>query len=442
VCIKPVNDPIIIYCQKNLAPPSKAFAVIQTFQLIGAALQCLPEAFHGGQSNLIACSRQLMPQQMFLAAHDWQGGVGIKALSDPGPPGLWYYSHAACSKVVNDKDVQRQSDLFIASDTADWVKLGWVPEGFFPLITINRATNDPDHIAFRDFMHDIFPSLMKPPTLNLSERPGLDKSSADDIVASCLVKSLFDFWIDQETMDDIKFWVSNAKPVAVNKGVPGIGPIAQPRFEKIFKHLEHSVVGKQFVKKAAQIGSKLKEPTDMLREMLFITLFAGIGGTGDTVSSAMTLLNGDDSKVALFWQDPHSFMLEIARLFPAVAGTSGLSYKDETFTLGNGRVYDVPKGTFWYSWTAGANIDPTVFGGPDQSAAYAKKFDPQRDNVDSMMTFTGEFRNIIKCNTTRGCSDIAARPCPGARLAVSTAIQVVKFLLTSAGKTQITKKEL
>jgi cytochrome P450 len=62
--------------------------------------------------------------------------------------------------------------------------------------------------------------------------------------------------------------------------------------------------------------------------MLFITLFAGIGGTSDTVVAIQYHINNNANALKLFWKDPKAFIIEGARLYPAVAGMSGLAHED------------------------------------------------------------------------------------------------------------------
>lgn len=448
LCIKPLNDALVVYSQKNLEVGT-AFATLQSFQFLSGVVRCMPALAKGGKEMMVACGRSSVPDVLFTAAHGWEG-VGIKALSDPGPAGLWVYSHAAVSKMVNDKDLTRRSDFFIASDTAAWVSTGWVPEGHFPLLSINRDTKDPVHHKFRDLMNDALPALMKPPTLNLADATGSQQAAAaaftaksgGAMVASYLFKAMFDFWPDQATLDDVAGWFEKAGPMAVGKGIPGSGPAGLLAFQRIAKHVEESAGGKQFLEKAAQSGIKEKDPKGMLHELLFIMLFAGNGGTGDTVKAMLSIIHNDEALVSVFWNDPKSFVLEAARLYPAVAGLGAVQHESSLMTLGNGRKYQVNKGDFFYNWNAGANVDPNVFGGADKSKERALEFDPKRENVDRMMTFNGEFGKILKCNTTAGCADTAARPCPGTRLATHTAVEVMKFLLNGAGKTKGAKSEL
>merc|ERR1712070_886936 len=189
-------------------------------------------------------------------------------------------------------------------------------------------------------------------------------------------------------MGEIEFWVENGKLLAVGKAKPGAGPAMWTAFSKILKAVASSETGKKFLTQASE---------DRLREMIFISMFAGVGGTSDTVAAAMEVLK-DSTKVPLFWKDPSSFIKEVARVYPAVAGIAFRQHKEQTVTLGNGRSRTIKKGELVYNWNAGANVDPTVFGGPEQSSEYAHTFDPTRENLDRMITLNAEWGEILKCS--------------------------------------------
>ncbi len=56
-----------------------------------------------------------------------------------------------------------------------------------------------------------------------------------------------------------------------------------------------------YLKPAAEVG--FQEPKDRLKKMLFITMFAGIGGTSDTVVDTIHFLDKFNN-VDLFWKAP------------------------------------------------------------------------------------------------------------------------------------------
>lgn len=101
---------------------------------------------------------------------------------------------------------------------------------------------------------------------------------------------------------------------------------------------------------------------------------------------------------------------------------------------------------------AAANVDPTIFGGPDNSLEYAMTFIPGRENADRTMTWyttlprtstriseiqchirvsahrVNELRDFRTCDTVAGCA-AAPRACPGAHLSVRIMVQATTFFV-------------
>merc|ERR1712176_1321144 len=109
----------------------------------------------------------------------------------------------------------------------------------------------------------------------------------------------------------------------------------------------------------------LKDPEMRLREVLFVSLFFGVGGTRDQVAAALYIIRKDKHLLSSFWKDPRAFVVEAARLYPGVGGMDiVLRSNASTTTLGNGRVVQTRAGDRVVVWTAAGNRDPNVFGGP------------------------------------------------------------------------------
>ncbi|CAE8627487.1 unnamed protein product [Polarella glacialis] len=457
VCIKPVNDALVVYSQKELEV-GNLFAGIQMLQMFGGLAKCVHLPF--SEAIFVACMRTSFADFWFVPAHGWEGaGVGIKALADPGQPGIFAFSHQAVTDFVNRPRLTRDPDLFVATSVKSMEARGVVPKGLFPLV-ISMNTDDPKRSVRRKLLDDFFPSLLKPLALDLNgaaTTAGVlagDTKNASAVIAmvgSSLFQALFEFQPSQELLRLIESWLKVAKPCAANKCPPGAGKGTADAFDKVFAEVAASRVGKDYLKAAAE--RNFEDPEGRLREVMFITFFAGIGGTSDTVSAALFLISSNQDMLPLFQKDPRAFMIEVARLYPAVAGMTLLTDEDHELTLGNGRKYHMKVGEYVMNWNAAANVDPTVFGGPNKSEAYARSFNPGRDNLERMVTFNGELGQILACDSTVGCArgwcgktgvcaGTAMRPCPGTRLALHTATNVVKFFVEAGKQGKSAQSEL
>jgi len=436
--VQPVNDALTVYTQQNLSP-GPLMATFQTFQTFAGLGSCFSLPL--SKPMLIACSRGAIPMGLYVPAHGWGGdGVGLKA-GEPGGKGMFVFAHKAVTSYMNQPDLMRNSDIFIASSVSEiWEAKGLVPKGFFPLV-IQMNTDDPERIKRRNFMNEFFPALMHPPEMDvvgaathagLTQRPWVltDASAAERLVSALLFQALFGYLPPNDILDAVHKWADYGKACAVGKCQPGTdGPTVWGTFTKILASIEETQVGKAFLEAASQYG--FAEPEARLKEILFITNFAGVGGTSDNVGAALYAVHKDPTMRQLFWENPESFVIEAARLYPGVAGMLTINNKHRTLTLGNGRVVEAPAGQEFYTWNSAGNIDPTVFGGPQQSQEYARQFHPDRQNLTKMLTWNAELDRILACESTAGCPGAgAARPCPGTRLALKISIEVMKYVLT------------
>jgi len=443
--LKPVNDAVVIYGQENMEI-GYPLSAVQMLQMFAGLAKCAYKGYLPSrpfsETILVSCTRTGLADWWFVPAHGWGGaGVGLQSVGLGGDllaPGVFSFSHEAVRGFVNQAQLTRDPGMFIASKVKDWEAKELVPRGFFPLV-IQLNTEDPERIKRRTLINDFFGALLKPPQLDLDEVAAAAGAASADfyndtavvyMVASCTFKSLYGIQLSPDVLASVLGWVKGAKPCAVGKCKPGAGRSTQDYFDKVFGAVAASEAGGAYLKAAADRG--FQEPEQRLREMLFITMFAGIGGTSDTVVSTIHVLDKDKHLAELFWKGPRSFVIESARLYPAVAGMALLANEDRTLTFGNGRKHELKKGDFVQNWNAAANVDPTVFGGPGKSEAYARKFDPSRENLERMMTWNGELGEILACKTTVGCPG-AARPCPGTRLALHTATEVTKFFAKGMG---------
>lgn len=144
--------------------------------------------------------------------------------------------------------------------------------------------------------------------------------------------------------------------------------------------------------------------------------------------------------IGAFLNDPEATVLESARLYPPVAGYNPFKIReDKTYKLKTGHTVTQKAGDFGVLINNQAHHDPTVFGGGKNDGEYAKKFDPTRPNLDRVLTWGNELRDIRKCPTSAGC-DAAPRPCPGTHLALRVAKSTLSYFIEHAAKAD--KKEL
>merc|ERR1712187_298138 len=86
-----------------------------------------------------------------------------------------------------------------------------------------------------------------------------------------------------------------------------------------------------------------------------------------------------------------------------------------TYTIA-GRTFVEEAGRLGGMITLFANHDPKVFGGPgktkEEKDAYARAFIPDRENLDRILTFMAEPRDVRMCPNMTGCVH-APRFCMG-----------------------------
>jgi len=168
-----------------------------------------------------------------------------------------------------------------------------------------------------------------------------------------------------------------------------------------------------------------------LRDFIWIIMFAGYGGTGYLTFETFNLVKSDPAKfLKLYRQNPEAFVLESARLNPAVAGQNPSVIPDDIAYKGvDGKPRIFPKGSWASLSSSGANRDPSVF--PDPAA-----FKVDRPNLDRILTWNAELGDMRKCNSTAGfpsCKE-APRPCPGTWLAIRVANAAIAFFMEGVEK--------
>ena len=200
-------------------------------------------------------------------------------------------------------------------------------KGLFPLL-VGMDTEDPERLRRRALMHDALGALMEPPELDVkalalagavSEKATFNATAATALVASVVLQSLFDVRLGRGALVDVVSWLGDAKPCAAGRCPFSAGRRTQAAFDRIFDAVAAGRGGREYLEAAEARG--FQDPRMRLREMLFLTLLYGVGATADTVASALHLFRMYGRFILqLFWRDPRSFLIEAARLYPAVAG--------------------------------------------------------------------------------------------------------------------------
>ena len=91
----------------------------------------------------------------------------------------------------------------------------------------------------------------------------------------------------------------------------------------------------------------------------------------------------------------------------------------------------------------GANLDPLVWGGPNNDPEYAKQFVMGRKNGNALMNWVNALDDIRKCDpktSSAGCPN-APRPCPGVwlafRLVKDTVAHFTKYIEIPTNKPEL-----
>lgn len=454
----------------------------------------------------------------------WEQGIGygsfasLKPSDDPYHVIAQVFSNAQFNRLVGDPHLKRRRYGLVAqNDVREF------PAKLFPALlregrsVIQLDSDDEDRRARRALMAREIDALASDPSRQyaIADAPrrctdenSTDASSTNDggsesstsacasafwrpeehataaAVAATVGYNLF-LWMFEgcalsgEQLDAIAEYHAIMAPAIVGLGSPTEAEAA--RCDEIRRGVYATVAasegGEAYLGKARADAGVTMPAEEHLMELLLVTLFAGYGGTGDLAGAALQHIrsSGDPAgQVELFRRDPEAYMLEAARLYTAVGGSSGYASAafvnnnnnndnnknnddDEnddnknnktnsnnnggggssssdsrgppglTLVHRNGRfAHTVREGDLVVAHTVGPNRDPLIFGrdvagnmgaGPDD-------FAPGRLNADRLVTWNAELRDIRKCKNAHSCDD-APRGCPGAHLARRLATAVV-----------------
>lgn len=378
--------------------------------------------------------------------YGYEAGVGMMvppAIRDPvNGHGLLpiFFSHEAYVAITHSAKASRPPDMFVFSNKSA-LPPGVLPD-LEPDILLNFNTGTKEHSARRQLLADALPALAQkqtvepvfsvPAGVKASDAAVLGQSFAGlrylslkravfDTVALNLFKWLYGIDVQDLLAEHFEYDTLLA-PAALGVPVlPAAGKKMASIRKKFFDRVVTSDVGKGFIAEAEKRGMDGMKRID---EMVWITMFAGYGGTSNLAFETVKFILKHPAKhVKLFKQDKHSFILESARLHPPVGGMNPISFENATsFTFRTGRTLKVEPGNIGLVWVSGANKDPKVFKDD------AKVFKPGRSNAERLLSWNNEWGLFSSCETVAGCP-AAPRGCPGTFLSARITTAVVNFFV-------------
>ncbi|CAE8617495.1 unnamed protein product [Polarella glacialis] len=391
-------------------------------------VQCTKPLIAEGQIAWLTCVKEKMAFEM-VDVFGYEQGVA-PMYNFRGEIGPVAFSHAAFKAVTYDPRARRSPHHLSQCNTSTT----W-PSGVDRML-VNFDTGHPDWAARRSLMVDALPALALDGTghglpavvpAGVRAQDGANKRKVNDVVGATIFKFLFDVDVTAE-LGQMFEWDGIIGPCIVTQQVPAASSIARMAEirNNIYKKVSVSKAGQEYMALAMQRGM---EGEIRLQDLMWIVLFAAYGGTSNLVHNILAhLLKDPVQQVVLFRYDSTAYILEGARLFPAVGGMNPwLTSQALPLKLPDGRTIEVPEGTYGGSLINGANLDPSVFQAPTSA------FQPGRPEAERMLTFLNELGDIRKCPgaSTAGCP-AAPRPCPGTWLALRVAKATVAFFAEGA----------
>jgi cytochrome P450 len=338
-------------------------------------------------------------------------------------------------KAIYDTQLQRSPDVFIAAQLAK------ITPGIIPSNTmLNLNTDDPERVKRRALISEAFAALKRHPTRPSLIVPSWASVNADDdiivrLTALNIFKWMFDIELDDMHVDMLMEFQKVTGPIALGLST---GSVEQAEsIKRIYTAMEAKVAasetGQRFMTLASEKGMNT---TERLHELTAVLMFAGVGGTSSyTVSTIKLLRSNPERYVPLYLANKSAFLKEAARLYPPVGGLAIVAREGRSVPMSGdlaGLNLTFTPGEIGGAWIPSANTDPAVFGGAERSATYAQSFDPQRDNLNKIMTWNGMLDDIERGFAPPGTPGHAPRACPGAIFALQMCEKLVDYFLPTA----------
>ena len=330
---QPFNAAVHQYC----TPGGPAFIALFTIQAGATLLGC--------GSDYFGCAKTAQVSAM-ADEYGWDGGVGVVDSSLLAPiinPNTHQrvttahqaFSHAEYRKVAHSPTAERFPDMFIMSNVSN-LPAGVIPEGVMPAV-LGLNTGSAEHTARRSLMAEVFTALGRHPgPFSIVAPPELESGAAGpystpwtadpravtDVLGLNLFHLLFGVDVSEHLAALYEYDGLLAPAVFGKFGKFYDGEAAGARIAEIRAPIERLVfaseVGQKYLAKAEET---LGNSEARLREIIFVSMFAGYGGTGGLCRYTVTQILKDPARyIALFKKDPEAFVLESARLYPPVGG--------------------------------------------------------------------------------------------------------------------------
>mmetsp|Transcript_36054 Transcript_36054/g.58175 ORF Transcript_36054/g.58175 Transcript_36054/m.58175 type:complete len:465 (-) Transcript_36054:528-1922(-) len=434
------RDPLMFETHKR-ADNLPVFMAGFMLRMLGWLCSCSPSLATDGKQGFLTCVKDSMTDDNALL-YGWNPGFGVSMMDnkDIGPIA---FGHAAYKQITYDTTMGRTPNKLSKLD----LTTGVMSPGMDKL-PINFATGDPEWVKRRTLIVDSFPSLLeKPPVTTDFVTPKGVHSTAfaseraiQDFVGLNLFKQLFEADVSAELdcMNEYDDLIKKAFAAGSGSAISAIGGLE--KLEKCRQALYARVADTAPAQNMNAAAGKLGyDGKTRIIDFIWILMFAGYGGTGDLTIGTFNMVRRNPEKMLkLYRKDPDAFLLESARLNPPVGGQNP-SVLTQNLTIQNvdGTPRTFQPGTWTGVLTSGANKDPTLYPDPYE-------FKPDRANLDRILTWNAELRDIRKCKNTAGfpsCKE-APRPCPGTWLALRTAKAAIAFFMDGVEKSLGKKGEL
>jgi hypothetical protein len=345
-------------------------------------------------------------------------------------------NHATYLDWIYSTELRRDPNIFIGA------KLDQIHDGIIPHNTVlNLGTGDPEHTKRRQLISDAVGALARHPSRPTLITPGWAEKTGDEKIIMRLTglnifNWMFDIKLEDMHLDMLMEFNAVSGPIALGLGAgdQDTADTVQHIIKTLKAVIGDSQTGKNFVKMSDSRGYNTDE---RLTELTAVLMFAGFGGTSAYAVQTIERIRSDPALyVPMYLKDKVAFLKESARLNPPVGGIVLPSHLDMDVTMGgdmSGKQVKFSKDDLGVLWIPNANKDPKVFGGPDNSAEYALKFDPTRENLNKIMTWNGLLDDIENGYApVPGTKGHAPRACPGAIFAIQIVEKVVDYFLPTA----------
>jgi len=421
------RDPLMVGYHKK-ADNLGLFVTGTVLRTLGSLLQCAPAFPAGGKNAWLTCVKDSIVEDTALL-YGWNPGFGISIHENKaiGPIAI---GHAAYKQIAYNTEMGRTSHKLSKLDVTTGVMS---PE--MDKLLINFATGDPEWVKRRTLIVDSFPALMERPPVatDLAIPKGVrptdfnSERAIQDFVGLNIFKQLFgaDVTPELDCMNEYDALIKTAFAAGSGTAISATGGLEKLENcrQALYARVADTGPAKDMMAAAKELGYDGK--TRMI-DFIWILLFAGYGGAGDLTIMTFNMVRSNPGKSAqLYRKDPDAFLLETARLNPPVAGMNP-SVLTQNLTIKNvdGSSRTFGPGTWAGVLTSGANKDPSLYPDPYD-------FKPDRANLDRILTWNAELRDIGKCKNTAGfpsCVE-AVRPCPGTWLSLRTVKAAIDFFM-------------